>query len=453
MTVGMRWGRLLLWMLGLALVLPELASAAAGAAPIEVAGIPLEFILFGLTLLGVALFHNKTLQVAVTGLTVITLYKIVFAGFKEGTGLSGFVYHLEHEWVIIANLFGLLLGFALLARHFEDSEIPKILPRYLPDDWKGAFVLLVIVFVLSSFLDNIAAALIGGAMAHTLFRGKLHIGYIAAIVAASNAGGSGSVVGDTTTTMMWIHGVPPRAVFHAYVAAGLALVVCGIPAAMQQHKHSPILRDAAADAHVDWARVGIVAFILAAAVTANIVMNVEFTELSDSFPFIGAAVWLAILVAAPLRKPEWSLLPGALQGGDLPALAGPRRDHDAGGAAAGGGLADSLRSGLPLRGLRQHSAHRPGVDAGRLRLGDARLRGRLRRLDDLVRFVGGRRDLEHVPRGEVGRRLAQGRLARDRRLCPRFLPPARDPRLDSARGSVALGLLDRLLDRGRQVTL
>ncbi len=314
MPTGMRWGRALLWMLGLALALPGLVWAGASPEPIEVGGIPLEFILFGLTLLGVALFHNKTLQVAVTGLTVITLYKIVFAGFKEGTGLAGFVFHLEHEWVVIANLLGLLLGFALLARHFEDSEIPKILPRYLPDDWKGAFVLLVIVFVLSSFLDNIAAALIGGAMAHTLFRGKLHIGYIAAIVAASNAGGSGSVVGDTTTTMMWIHGVSPSAVFHAYVAAGLALVVCGIPAAMQQHKHSPILKEAAADTHVDWARVGIVAFILAAAVTANIVMNVQFTELSDSFPFIGAAVWLALLVAAPLRKPEWSLLPGAFKG-------------------------------------------------------------------------------------------------------------------------------------------
>ena len=83
------------------------------------------------------------------------------------------------------------------------------MPAFLPDDWKGGFVLLVIVFVLSSFLDNIAAALIGGTMARHVFRGKVHIGYLAAIVAASNAGGSGSVVGDTTTTMMWIDGVSP----------------------------------------------------------------------------------------------------------------------------------------------------------------------------------------------------------------------------------------------------
>ncbi len=45
----------------------------------------------------------------------------------------------------------------------------------------------MMVFVLSGFLDNIAAALIGGAMAHQLFRTKVHIGFLAAIVAASNA--------------------------------------------------------------------------------------------------------------------------------------------------------------------------------------------------------------------------------------------------------------------------
>ena len=81
----------------------------------------------------------------------------------------------------------------------------------LPDDWKGGFAMLVVVFVLSSFLDNIAAAMIGGTMATALFRGRVHVGFLAAIVAASNAGGSGSVVGDTTTTMMWIDGVQPLA--------------------------------------------------------------------------------------------------------------------------------------------------------------------------------------------------------------------------------------------------
>ncbi len=69
--------------------------------------------------------------------------------------------------MILANLFMLLLGFALLARYFEESRVPAVLPRYLPDGWLGGFVLLMLVFVLSSFLDNIAAAMIGGAIAAT----------------------------------------------------------------------------------------------------------------------------------------------------------------------------------------------------------------------------------------------------------------------------------------------
>jgi hypothetical protein len=50
------------------------------------------------------------------------------------------------------------MGFALLSRHFERSRIPDEMPAFLPDDWKGGFALLVIVAILSSFLDNIAAA-------------------------------------------------------------------------------------------------------------------------------------------------------------------------------------------------------------------------------------------------------------------------------------------------------
>jgi Na+/H+ antiporter NhaD/arsenite permease-like protein len=280
----------------------------------SIAGIPVDFVLFGLTLLGVALFHRYTLQVALTGLAVITLYKLAFTGFKTGAGLGGLALHMAHEWVILANLLGLLLGFALLSRHFEESRVPDVLPRFLPDDWKGAFVLLVMVFVLSSFLDNIAAALIGGAMAGVVFRKKVHIGYLAAIVAASNAGGAGSVVGDTTTTMMWIDGVSPLAVLDAYVAASVALVVCGLIAARQQHAYAPIVKDASAGVEVDWPRVGIVAFILVAAIAANVIANLAFPAVLDRFPVIGAAVWVAILACAPLRRPEWSLLPEAFKG-------------------------------------------------------------------------------------------------------------------------------------------
>ncbi|HTT11972.1 MAG TPA: citrate transporter [Burkholderiaceae bacterium] len=301
----------------LAWLLLAVASSSARAAAFdgpELAGVPVEFLLFACVLAGVALFQAYVLPIAVTGAGVIALYKIAFSPFRTGAGVAGFAGHLEHEWVILVNLLLLLTGFALLARQFEDSKLPEVLPRFLPDDWKGGFVLLVLVFLLSTFLDNIAAAMIGGAIAHTVFRGTVHIGYLAAIVAASNAGGAGSVIGDTTTTMMWISGISPLEVFEAFIASGVALAICGVIAARQQDALRRIERDATPGAVVDWMRLAIVALILGLAIVANIVVNVRFAEISDRFPFLGAAVWVAILIGATLRSTAWRLLPGALKG-------------------------------------------------------------------------------------------------------------------------------------------
>ena len=71
--------------------------------------------------------------------------------------------------MLIANLFLLLIGFALLARHFEASRVPDWMPAALPDDWTGGFML----------LDNIAVALIGATVAKHVFKGNVRIGYLA----------------------------------------------------------------------------------------------------------------------------------------------------------------------------------------------------------------------------------------------------------------------------------
>ena len=283
----------------------------AEAAGLRVFSIPFEFLLFAAMLAGIALFHRRTLQIALGGLALLLVYKFAFTGFAGGPGLPGFMDHLSREGVTLINLLGLLTGFALLADHFYQSRVPLALPRILPDDWKGGFLLLVIVFVLSSFLDNIAAAIIGGTMAKAVFRDKLHIGYIAAIVAASNGGGAGSVVGDTTTTMMWINGVNPVEVLDAYIAAIVALLFFGVFAALQQQRYSPIVKNSRSDVTLDAVRVAIVVFILLAAIAANVTTNTVFPTVADTFPVIGAAVWAALLVTAPLRKPDYSLIPTA----------------------------------------------------------------------------------------------------------------------------------------------
>jgi hypothetical protein len=275
---------------------------------------PFEFVLFGATLLGVALFHHHTLKVALLGLLAVSAYKLMFADFHGIAGPAGLLGHLVEEWVGIANLFSLLVGFALLSRHFELSHVPHLMPRILPDDWKGGLTLLALVFVLSAFLDNIAAAIIGATVAATVYQHRLHIGFLAAIVASSNAGGAGSVVGDTTTTMMWLHGVSPFDVLHAYVAAIPAFLVFAIPAARQQQKFSPIAREAGSAVHLDMSRVVVVALILAGAIAANVYANTLPPERGDAFPYIGATVIGIILLLAPWRRPDWTVVPEAARG-------------------------------------------------------------------------------------------------------------------------------------------
>jgi hypothetical protein len=114
--------------------------------------------------------------------------------------------------------------------------------------------------------------------------------------------------------MMWISGIAPLDVVHAYVGAGTALLVFGIPASIQQDRYARIERDAPAGVRIDWARVGIVASILVAAVGVNLLVNLDYPESAESFPFLGATVAGAILVTAPLRRPAWSLLPEAFKG-------------------------------------------------------------------------------------------------------------------------------------------
>jgi Na+/H+ antiporter NhaD/arsenite permease-like protein len=248
-------------------------------------GIRVEFILFSLALVGVALFHRQTMYVALTGLACIIVFKYLFiGGFSLVDHLFGHG-HEEGEWRILLNLVGLLFGFAILAKHFEESKLPDVLPNFLPEGWKGGFVLLTLIFVLSSFLDNIAAAMIGGTIARVVFKGKVHIGFLVAIIAASNAGGAGSVVGDTTTTLMWIDGVSPLAVLHAFVASAAALAVFGVAGALQQDKHHPIF------------------LILVGAIATNYLLD-----------FPAAGVWIGILLGAMIRKTPWYEMGNAWMG-------------------------------------------------------------------------------------------------------------------------------------------
>jgi Na+/H+ antiporter NhaD/arsenite permease-like protein len=279
-----------------------------GADGIKVFGsIPFAFVLFVLVLMGVAFFHHHTLWVALAGAVVITAYRLAMGGFDLG---HHFAEEGEHT---LLNLGGLLLGFALLAKFFEHSGVPDNLPRLLPKNrlWNG-FVLLAIVWFISSFLDNIAAAMIGGVMARAAYKGRVSVGYVAAIVAASNAGGAWSVLGDTTTTMMWLDGVKPLDVAHGFIASAVALLCFGLLSSSHQNRFQPMELGAFEKKPIDWAQLFIVFLILGGAIFANFMFTGPWAGFFAGGPWYG--VWAAILVGALIRRPAWGEVPGAAKG-------------------------------------------------------------------------------------------------------------------------------------------
>lgn len=275
-------------------------------------GLPFEFYIFAITLAVIASFHGVALPAALAGLAVTIACQFLVLG---GSGGAHWLFgHLAHDWVGLANLLLLLLGFAILADHFEQSALPDAIPPLLPENWTGGLVLLAVVFVLSAFLDNIAAAIIGGVMARHVFAGRVGTGFLAAIVAASNAGGAGSVVGDTTTTMMWINGVSALTVSRAFVGAIAAFLVFAPLAALQQHRIAGLRRGAPIGTPVDWSRATIVLIFLATIVAINAGGNALAPGALKAAPWLGLGLWLAILVTAAWRSPNWRVLRGAFKG-------------------------------------------------------------------------------------------------------------------------------------------
>ena len=210
--------------------------------------------------------------------------------------------------------------------------------------------------------------------------------------------------------MMWIAGVPPSHVFHAIIAATVAFFIFGAPAAIVQQKYSPLMRGSESIHRVDWTRVYVVAFILLLTIATNVFVNYNFPKKAEHFPFIGAAVWVAIMVGAFARRPNWKLLPRAFGGSIfllalvmgaalMPVEHLPAASWE---TAFGLGFLSAVFDNIPLTAL--------DAETGRLRSGHAGVHGRFWRIDGLVRFFLRRGLVQHVSRSAIGRAMAPTRV-------------------------------------------
>lgn len=283
------------------LLIPGVALTAATSAmfnadPTSIFGIRWEIIIFAATLVGIGIFYKNTTDIAIIGATSMIAFKImVIPDFTIET-LSSPEY--IDQYINLINLAGLLLGFNILADLFLKSNVPYKIPKILPNNYWSGFILLCLIFVLSSFLDNIAAALIGYATAYAVYNKKVHFSYIIALVAAANGGGAGSVVGDTATTMFWISGIPPTKLIGAFIPSIIALIIFGLISSKLQYKYSSSIIESDPSIKIDWIKFFLVFFVLASCIISNAILH---------FPSIG--IWIALYLGKFFTKIDWKLSP------------------------------------------------------------------------------------------------------------------------------------------------
>ena len=181
--------------------------------------LPVAFILFAATLVGVALFARRSLEIAAAGLVAIALARLAGGGFDwlglpKANGPSSRTCSAcwsGSRWSPITSSPRSARApapapAARRARLLRPSGA-RLGPLRRPGQHRGR-------------AD-------GRGDAKRLFP-RIHPGYAAGIVAAANAGGAGSVIGDTTTTMCGRRGSRPRTVLPAYLGALVAFVSSGL---------------------------------------------------------------------------------------------------------------------------------------------------------------------------------------------------------------------------------
>ena len=80
-------------------------------------GIPLEFLIFALTLAGIVFSHTHALKIAVGGMCVLVIYELLFSSFRGVAGAAGLVAP------VILGLLGAHLFYS------QRATEPPIVPR------------------------------------------------------------------------------------------------------------------------------------------------------------------------------------------------------------------------------------------------------------------------------------------------------------------------------------
>lgn len=189
-------------------------------------------VLFVLGYLAIALEHqihiNKAASAILTGVLCWTLYAIHYAtlvptkafehwhamhGGPEAQGgldpklhflVDGQLSHLFSE---TAGILFFLIGAMTIVELVDAHEGFSLITRYVRSKSKVSllWVIGICTFFLSAVLDNLTTTIVMISVLRKLVADReLRLLYIGIVVVAANAGGAWTVIGDVTTTMIWM---------------------------------------------------------------------------------------------------------------------------------------------------------------------------------------------------------------------------------------------------------
>lgn len=187
----------------------------------------------------IALEHNihidKAPTALITGMVCWALYVFTgaehevieygekFAGFLtsfgDGTAVAGsavpHVGGLYHHLFDIANILLFLMGAMTIVETIDEHQGFSIITDKITTTSKVKllWIIAILSFFFSALLDNLTTAIVMISLLRKLVDDKQTRWLFAGmVVIAANAGGAWSVIGDVTTTMLWIGGQLPESV-------------------------------------------------------------------------------------------------------------------------------------------------------------------------------------------------------------------------------------------------
>src|SRR3989338_6858080 len=154
----------------------------------------------------IAISQEHVLKISKTSISLIVgvfLWFLVIISGNNEIGLALSEAGSEIFGLVIFVLSAMTLVEILTHYGLFDYFYTKLVKLHL-EDKDQFFIIALLTFIFSAFLDNLTSTIVFLQIASRFFSGKNLIKSAAAIVIAANAGGAFSPIGDVTTTMLWL---------------------------------------------------------------------------------------------------------------------------------------------------------------------------------------------------------------------------------------------------------